>query len=258
MSIEIHQFICLSDNFGVLVHDNDTGATASIDAPDGAAIDAELARKGWRLSHILLTHHHLDHVEGAPLLKKRHPGVCIVGARKDAHRLSDVDLWVEEGDRVSVGAAIALVLETPGHTSGHLAYHFENDGAAFVGDTLFSLGCGRVFEGTMEQMLASLEKLAALPAPTKIYCGHEYTQANARFALTVDPHNAALIERARDVDALRRERRFTLPTTVAQERATNPFLRTDDIRLRQTLGLETSDAVDVFTRLREMKNGFAG
>jgi hydroxyacylglutathione hydrolase len=258
MSVEVHQFICLSDNFGLLVRDRETGATASIDAPDGETIDAEAARLGWRLTHLLLTHHHLDHVQGAPFLRARHTGLRIVGAREDAHRLSDVDVWVEEGDTVGVGASLARVLETPGHTSGHLAYHFARDGLAFVGDTLFSLGCGRVFEGTMAQMHASLDKLAALPAETRIYCGHEYTQANARFALTVEPGNPALRERAREVDALRQENRFTLPTTVARELETNPFLRVDEPSVKSALGLETADPVTTFGRLREMKNGFAG
>ena len=181
MSVDVHQFICLSDNFGLLLHDRETGATASIDAPDGEAIDAEATKRGWLLTHILLTHHHLDHVQGAPYLRARRPELRIVGARKDAHRLSDIDVWVEEGDTIGVGAAIGQVLETPGHTSGHLAYYFAEDSIVFVGDTLFSLGCGRVFEGTMEQMHASLQKLAALPDETSIYCGHEYTQANARF-----------------------------------------------------------------------------
>ncbi len=256
MGVELRQFICLTDNFGVLLHDEETGATASIDAPDGERIAEELARTGWTLTHILLTHHHADHVQGVGALKARYPGVCVIGPRKDAHRIADLDVLVGEGDRVEVGAARALVLETPGHTNGHIAYHFSDDEIAFVGDTLFSLGCGRVFEGTMETLHETLERLAELPPETKVYCGHEYTQANAVFALTVDPQNPLLASRAREVDELRGKGLFTLPTTIALECATNPFLRTQDPDVRRAMGMEDADADAVFTRMRERKNVF--
>jgi hydroxyacylglutathione hydrolase len=258
VGISVHQFICLSDNFGLLVHDEETGATASIDAPDGDAIAAEAARLGWRLTHLLLTHHHLDHVQGTARLKARYPGLIIVGARRDAHRLPGLELQVGEGDVVHLGAARAKVIEAPGHTSGHIVYHFEEGEAAFVGDTLFSLGCGRVFEGTMEEMYYTLEKLAALPPETRVYCGHEYTQANAKFALTVDPSNPLLIERAREADELLRAGKATPPTTIALENATNPFLRVDDPDIRRTMGLADADAVAVFAQMRERKNVFVG
>lgn len=257
MGVEIDQFICLADNFGLLIHEAQSGATASVDAPDGEAIADEAARRGWRLTHLLLTHHHADHVQGTATLKERFPELRVIGARKDAHRLPPLDLAVSAGDIVEVGAARARVIETPGHTLGHIAYHFADDDAVFVGDTLFSLGCGRVFEGTMDEMLRSLETLAALPAQTRVYCGHEYTQANGKFAHTVDPDNAALRARLREVDDLRARGAHTLPTTVAQERATNPFLRADDAHVKQAMGMAGADALTVFAEMRGRKNSFA-
>ncbi|QGM44647.1 hydroxyacylglutathione hydrolase [Methylocystis heyeri] len=256
MAVEIHQFICLDDNFGLLVHDGETGATASVDAPDGDAIAEEAKRLGWRLTHALLTHHHLDHIEGVPALRAAFPEIKVCGARKDAYRIDGLDVLVEEGDAIEIGAARALVLETPGHTTGHLAYHFSEDEAVFVGDTLFSLGCGRVFEGTMATMYGSLERLASLPDETRVYCGHEYTKANARFALTVDPENPSLADRAQNVDALRAAGRFTLPTTIMLERATNPFLRCEDPLVQRAMGMSDSDPVEVFAKMRERKNNF--
>lgn len=256
MGIEVHQFICLADNFGLLVHDSETGATASIDAPDGPAIAAELSRLGWRLTDILLTHHHLDHVQGVAELKAAYPQARVAGARKDAHRIAGLELKIGEGDVVNVGGASALVIEAPGHTAGHVLYHFEKDETLFTGDTLFSLGCGRVFETSMEVMYHSLSRIAEAPRETLVYCGHEYTQANARFALTVDPRNPLLIERAREVDALRLAGKATLPTTIALELATNPFLRAEDAEVQKALQMENADPVAVFAELRERKNKF--
>jgi hydroxyacylglutathione hydrolase len=256
MGVEIRQFICLTDNFGLLLRDSATGAVASIDAPDAAAIAAELSRLGWTLTDILLTHHHADHIQGVAGLKALYPEARVVGPRKDLGRIGGVDLPVGEGDVVAVGAAEARVIDAPGHTTGHILYHFENDDVLFVGDVLFSLGCGRVFETPMEVMHASLEKIAALPPQTRVYCGHEYTQSNARFALTVDPANPRLIERAREVETLRRAGAATLPTTIAQELATNPFLRADDPGLRRTTGLENAPPELVFATIREQKNAF--
>ncbi|MCC3245371.1 hydroxyacylglutathione hydrolase [Methylocystis sp. WRRC1] len=256
MPIEVVQFTCLTDNFGLLVHDVATGATASVDAPDGAAIAAEAERRGWPLTHLLLTHHHLDHIEGAEALKKRFPQMKIVGAKKDAHRLPPLDIAVGDGDVVMLGASRARVIETPGHTLGHVAYHFADDDAVFVGDTLFSLGCGRVFEGTMEQMRLSLETLANLPGETRIYCGHEYTQANAKFALTVDPENPVLLDRANSVNELRAAGKFTLPSTIALENATNPFLRVEDPLVKKAMGMDDANPFAVFAEMRERKNRF--
>lgn len=258
MSIEVAQFICLTDNFGLLIHDRETGATASIDAPEGEAIAAEAERRGWPLTHLLITHHHLDHIEGWEVLKKRFPGMKIVGSAKDAHRLPPLDQAVSDGDEVRLGASRAQIIATPGHTSGHVCYYFPDDAAVFVGDTLFSLGCGRVFDGTMEQMRHSLERIANLPRETRIYCGHEYTQANGRFAVTVDPENPALRDRIEEVARLRAAGEFTLPSTVALENATNPFLRVDDSKVKEAMGMAGADPFAVFATMRERKNSFAG
>lgn len=257
MPVEVAQFICLNDNFGLLIHDASSGATASVDAPDGAAIAAEAQTRGWALTHLLLTHHHADHIQGAGVLKQRFPAMTIVGAAADAHRLPPLDVAVRDGDRVAIGDAMARVIETPGHTLGHLAYVFDAAGVAFVGDTLFSLGCGRLFEGTAPMMRQSLEKLAALPDATKIYCGHEYTASNGAFAVTVDPDNPALRARMAEVAALRAASRFTMPTTVAKERATNPFLRAGETTVKQAMGLSGADADAVFAEMRARKNRFA-
>jgi len=256
MALQIHQFLCLQDNFGLLLRDESTGATASIDAPDGEAIAAEAKRLGWGLTHVLLTHHHLDHVEGAPALREAFPGIKVVGAKADVERLPPLDLAVVEGDEVAIGRSVARVIATPGHTMGHLAYYFLEDEAVFVGDTLFSLGCGRIFEGAPTIMYASLEKLAELPDETRVYCGHEYTQANGRFATTVDPENPMLKERIEEVAQLRAEGKFTLPTTIARERATNPFLRCEEVEVQAAMDMGGADPVMVFAKMREAKNVF--
>lgn len=257
MPIDVAQFVCLNDNFGLLAHDRATGATASIDAPDGAAIADEAERRGWPLTHLLLTHHHADHIQGARTLKERFPQMRIIGAASDAHRLPPLDLAVADGDEAALGASRARVFATPGHTHGHVAYFFPEDEVVFVGDTLFSLGCGRVFEGTMEEMRQSLERLAHLPRETRVYCGHEYTQANGRFALTVDPENSQLRERLAEVDALRAAGKYTLPTTIALENATNPFLRVADPLVKKAMGMADADPLSVFAAMRERKNRFA-
>lgn len=253
MAAEIRQFLLGSDNFGVLLHDPLSGATASIDAGDEAPILAALEATGWTLTHILVTHHHGDHIAAIPALKQR-TGAHVVGPARDAGRIPGIDEGVSEGDRVSVGTLAAVVLETPGHTSGHIAYHFPAEALLFAGDTLFAMGCGRLFEGSPAQMWASLQKLAALPEETLVYCGHEYTQANARFALTVDGQNPALVERAREVDETRRQGRFTLPTTIGLERRTNPFLRAGEPAVAAAVGLAGHPPVEVLAELRERKN----
>lgn len=255
MTLTIHQFPCLSDNYGYLIHVKDKGLTAAIDTPDADAILRELAFKGWHLTHILNTHHHHDHAGGNLALKAK-TGCAIIGPRADQARIPGIDVAVGDGDTVDLGGHIAQVFDVPGHTRGHIAYWFRTDGAAFVGDTLFSLGCGRLFEGTPEMMWRSLSKLLALPDETKIYCAHEYTQSNARFALTVEPHNEDLKRRAAEVDALRAQGRPTVPTTLALEKATNPFLRPNAADLRATLGLEGASDVEVFGETRARKDRF--
>lgn len=253
--LDIHQFPCLSDNYGFLIRDQATGLCATIDTPDAEAIDRELAARGWRLTHIFNTHHHADHAGGNLALKEKW-GCEIVGPRGEAARIPGIDRQVGEGDVVTLGDSVARVLDTPGHTAGHIVYHFADEGVAFVGDTLFALGCGRLFEGTPAQMWASLSKLKDFPDATRIYCAHEYTQANARFALTVDPDNEALRQRAEAIDARRARGEPTVPTTMMMERATNPFLRADDPRLQRKLGMEGADLVDVFAEIRKRKDNF--
>src|ERR1700690_3280745 len=213
MPAQIHLFPCLSDNFGVLIHDPETGATASIDAPEAVPVEAALQATGWRLTDILVTHHHADHTGGVAELKTRH-GCRVTAPRNEAARIPAVDATVGEGDTVKVGGLTARVLETPGHTAGHITYVFDQDRLAFVGDTLFSIGCGRVIEGTPEMMWASLLKLRALPDDTKFYCGHEYTDANIRFAKTIEPNNQALAVRAQEVTQLLAAGKPTIPATI--------------------------------------------
>lgn len=251
----IHLFPCLTDNYGFLLHDPETGHTATVDTPDAAAIENELASRGWKLTHILNTHHHWDHAGGNLALKEK-TGCLVVGPRPEAARIAGIDVAVGDGDTVVLGRHVAHVQETPGHTLGHIVYHFAEDHAAFVGDTLFSLGCGRLFEGTPAQMWASLRKLMQWPEDTRLYCAHEYTQNNARFALTLEPANQDLIARAAEVDALRARGLPTIPSTLAQEKKTNPFLRPESHALRATLGLMQASAVEVFAAARARKDRF--
>lgn len=250
----IHQFMCLEDNFGVLIHDPATGATASMDAPEAAPVLAALRQTGWKLTDILVTHHHKDHIGGIAEVKSQFPDARVVGPSKDRDRVPGADMYVTEGDRVKIGALTARIIETPGHTNGHIVYFFEEDEMLFAGDTLFALGCGRAFEQPGPVLHASLQKLAALPAETKIFCGHEYTLSNGRFALKVDPDNAALINRMADIEALRAQGKPTLPTTMALELKTNPFLRADDPAIQAQLNMRGADPAAVFTELRERKN----
>ncbi|MGX1198428.1 hydroxyacylglutathione hydrolase [Parvibaculum sp. MBR-TMA-1.3b-4.2] len=255
MSLEIHQFPCLNDNYGYLVHEPKSGATAAIDTPDAKAIEKALKEKGWTLTHILNTHHHYDHAGGNEELKAK-TGCTIIGPKGEAAKIPGLDRAVGDGDMVELGEARARVFDVPGHTAGHVAYYFEEDGVAFVGDTLFALGCGRLFEGTPEQMWTSLSKLMALPDDTIVYCAHEYTQANARFAVTVDPENTALAARAKEIDAKRARGEWTVPTTIGLEKATNPFLRAADPKLRHAIGLDAASDVEVFAETRHRKDNF--
>jgi hydroxyacylglutathione hydrolase len=254
MGFEIEQFLCLSDNLGVLVHDPSTGATAAIDAPEAAPILAVLAKRGWTLSDILLTHHHPDHVQGVPGLKAAFPHVRVCGPAAEAGQIGHLDRALRDGDAVMLGTYLAKVLSVPGHTRGHIAYWFEDDDILFAGDTLFAMGCGRAFEEPAEVLYQSLMKLAALPGKTRVYCGHEYTLANARFALTVDPNNTALRRRLDQVTAQRAAGELTLPTQIALERATNPFLRVEEPDIQRSLGIHGAPAATAFAALREAKN----
>jgi len=255
MPIQVHQFPCRSDNYGFLAHDPDQDLTACIDTPDADAINAGLEEKGWRLTHILNTHHHGDHTDGNLDLKERWACI-IVGASNDAERIPGIDQRVSDGDDYAFGDIAAKVFEVPGHTTGHIAFYFASENIAFVGDTLFALGCGRLFEGTPEMMWNSLQKLMALPDETVVYFGHEYTQANAQFALSVEPGNSQLAARSKEIDRLRAHGLPTVPTTIGLERATNPFVRPMSENLQTTIGLSGADLVSVFAETRRLKDNF--
>src|SRR5215467_1854189 len=248
-------FLCLRDNFGVLVHDPETQATAAIDAPEAPPVEAALKRTGWTLTDILVTHHHHDHTGGIEELKQRHR--CrVVAPDAEASGIPEVDETVREGDRVQVGSLEARVIETPGHTAGHISYFLPADKLAFVGDTLFSIGCGRVIEGTPEMMWNSLLKLRALPDDTDIFCGHEYTEANIRFALTIEPDNQDLRARAEEAKREVAAGRATIPTTIGEEKRANVFLRADVPAVAAAVGLAGKAAAQVFAEVRARKNKF--
>jgi hydroxyacylglutathione hydrolase len=252
---EIVTIPCRTDNYAFLLHDPATGATAVVDVPEAASIKAALAARGWTLTDILITHHHGDHVEGVEALRKA-TGARVWGAAADAHRLPPLDRALAEGDIVTIGGLTGHVIDVSGHTVGHVAFHFPQAGAVFTADSLMALGCGRLFEGSAPQMWESLLKLAALPPETLVCSGHEYTQANARFALTVDPENSALISRVKAIDAARAAHRPTVPSTLSEELATNPFLRAADPAIARHLDLEGADPVTVFARIRSLKDAF--
>ncbi len=253
--MKIVQFPCLSNNYGFLIHDPGSGATGAVDTPDADAINAQLAERGWQLTHILNTHHHPDHVGGNLELKQRWNCV-VVGPTADRTRIPGIDIALGEGERYRFGAFSARIFDVPGHTRGHIAYYFADAQVAFVGDTLFVLGCGRLFEGTPQQMWTSLQKLLTLPDETRIYCAHEYTQANARFALSVDPENEALRHRALDIDSKRAQSLPTVPTSIGEERRTNPFLRPMSESLRRTLAMPDASDTEVFAEVRARKDRF--
>jgi hydroxyacylglutathione hydrolase len=255
MPAQTELFLCLKDNYGVLLRDPATGATASIDAPESAPVEAALNATGWKLTDILVTHHHADHTDGIPALKQKYK--CrVVAPAEVAAKYSFVDQTVGEGDQVKVGSLVGSVLDTPGHTAGHISYWFHDDALAFVGDTLFSIGCGRVIEGTPEMMWNSLRKLRDLPDNTEIYCGHEYTLANIKFALTIEPNNAALKARAAEAADEVAKGRPTIPTMLGAEKKENPFLRADIAEVAAGIGMAGKPAAQVFAEIRARKNRF--
>ncbi len=255
MPLDLVTIPCLSDNYAFLVHDAETGETALIDIPEAEPILAELDARGWSLSHILITHHHWDHIGGLDTILERHKAK-VFGASADAGRLPPLDVALSEGDTLTIGNETATVIDVSGHTVGHIAFHFPQSGLAFTADSLMALGCGRVFEGTKPMMWDSLQKLAALPPETIVCSGHEYTAANAKFALSVDPENPALISRADEIAKARVEGRATVPSTLAEELATNPFLRAGTPELKSAIGMAEASDVDVFAELRTRKDNF--
>ncbi|MCR9262022.1 MAG: hydroxyacylglutathione hydrolase [Pseudomonadaceae bacterium] len=255
MTIEVVQIPCLNDNYGYLIHEPGSGLTATIDTPEVAPINAALEQRGWRLTHIFNTHHHFDHAGGNEALKEQW-GCTVVGADNDAARIPGIDQRVVDGDRFAFGDVEVTVFEVPGHTSGHIAFYLASQAMVFVGDTLFALGCGRLFEGSPQQMWSSLQKLMALPDETVVYCAHEYTQANAAFALSVEPDNPDLQKRSQQIDQLRAKGEPTVPTSIGLERATNPFVRPSSSGLRAQIGLESASDVEVFAETRRRKDNF--
>ena len=255
MSLELVTIPCLSDNYAFLARDAATGSVALFDIPEAAPILAELDARGWQLDQIFITHHHPDHVDGLAEVLSKHKAT-VTGCKEDAHRLPSLDVEVSEGDTVQIGSCAGTVIDVSGHTINHIAFHFPTGGVMFTGDSLMALGCGRVFEGTKPQMWNGLKKLINLPPETIVASGHEYTAANGRFALTVDPDNPALIKRMQGIADARAENRPTVPSVLAEELATNPFLRPEDPAIQAHLGMSGADAADVFTEIRTRKDQF--
>ena len=253
--LEIEPVPCLRDNYAWLVFDRGEGVCAIVDPSESEPVKRALESRGLKLTHILNTHHHPDHVGGNLALKEAF-GATVVGPGKDAARIPGIGVGVEEDDVYPLGSHAARVLEIPAHTRGHIAFWFERDMALFTGDTLFAMGCGRLFEGDPPTMWSSLSKLKALPEATRFYCGHEYTEANGRFALTIEPNNHDLVARMEEVLVMRAKGLPTLPATLGIEKKTNPFLRPDSTEIRRTLGLERATDVDVFAETRRRKDKF--
>lgn len=256
MTLELLIVPCLADNYAYLLHDAGSGTTAVVDVPEAAPVQQVLAERGWRLDTILLTHHHNDHIAGVPALAAA-TGAAVIGAAADAHRLPPLDTAVHPGQVIEVAGHRTEVLDAAGHTLGHIAFYMPRAGLLFSGDSLMSWGCGRLFEGSPAQMLATLERMAALPGDTLICSGHEYTEANGRFALSLEPGAPALRARMAEVQALRAEGRPTVPARLDLEQATNPFLRGTDPALKRALGLAPeASALAAFTEARARKDRF--
>ncbi len=255
MALDVIGIPVWNDNYAWLLHDPETGVCAVVDAPEAPPILNALDAQGWTLSLLLNTHHHPDHI-GANLDLKRLTGCTIVGPRADAARIPGIDVQVGEGDTVAVGASQATVWDTPAHTRGHITYVF--DGMAFVGDTLFVAGCGRLFEGTGDQMWTAMQRYAALPGDTRLYCAHEYTLSNLRFARSLEPQNPALIAAESAAQDARAAGRFTVPTTVEQERRINPFMRAGSAEMQSVVGMMDAPGGTVLTEVRRRKDHFRG
>ncbi|WP_407473890.1 hydroxyacylglutathione hydrolase [Sulfitobacter sp. PM12] len=255
MSFDLVTIPCLSDNYAFLLRDLTSGKVALIDVPEAAPITAKLDELGWTLTEIWLTHHHPDHIQGVPALIADHPA-RVIGAKADAERLPPLDAAYDDGQSFTFGAHTVDVIDVSGHTVGHIAFHVPAAKCVFTADSLMALGCGRLFEGTPAQMWDSLQKLMRLPADTTVCSGHEYTQSNAKFALTVDPENTALISRAREIDQARADGEPTVPSTLSTELETNPFLRPSDPGIRAQLGMVNATDTDVFAEIRARKDRF--
>lgn len=253
--LEIVQIPVLQDNYLYLIHEKNSGETAIIDPAVEDEIVVELEKRGWNLTHIINTHHHWDHT-GANLALKEKYGAKVIGPAADQDRIPGIDIAVGEGDEIFLGNCSANVFFVPGHTKGHIAYYFETAQALFSGDTIFSMGCGRLFEGTPDQMWRSISKLMSLPDDTLIYGAHEYTTANGEFALTLEPSNKDLVTRMTEVRALRSNNTPTVPTTMSLEKKTNPFMRPMSDEIQETLGMLGAPWPAVFAEIRSRKDNF--
>ncbi|MGR9115905.1 MAG: hydroxyacylglutathione hydrolase [Gammaproteobacteria bacterium] len=253
--LEIIQLPVLTDNYIYLLHDTISGKTAAVDPALAQPVLDELARRDWNLDFIFNTHHHGDHIGGNRELEQQ-TGCMIVGAKADSHRIPGIGIALADGDQFDLGEVNFKIFETPGHTSGHIVFYSAEENALFCGDTLFAMGCGRLFEGSAKQMWDSLKRLRDLPPDTKVYCAHEYTFNNGRFAQSVEPDNAALKARMSEVQRLRYGNQPTVPTTIAQERATNPFFRADEMSVKASMNMSNAPALDVFTEVRKRKDVF--
>lgn len=255
MPLVLETIPCLSDNYAYLLHDTTTGATALVDIPEAAPILAALDARGWTLNEVWITHHHDDHVQGLGKVLAAHPAP-VRGAAADAHRLPSLDVQVSDGDRFSFAGHEVQVMDVSGHTMGHIAYYVPDAAAVFTADSLMAMGCGRLFEGTADMMWASLSKLAALPPETEVCSGHEYTASNAKFALTIDPDNKDLMSRTKAIEAARAAGQPTVPSKLALELATNPFLRANDPDIRTRLAMQSASDAEVFAEIRARKDAF--
>lgn len=255
MTLTLVTIPCLKDNYAYLIHDPVSGETACVDVPEAAPILTELSARDWRLTDILITHHHSDHIDGVAELRAA-TGAMVLGAAADAHRLPPLDLALTEDSSFSIGSDFARVIDVPGHTVGHIAFYFADAGLAFTADSLMAGGCGRLFEGTAAQMWSSLSKLAALPPQTLICSGHEYTASNLRFAATLEPDNPALISRIDRVAAARGNGQATVPSTLSEELTTNPFLRPHQAQIRASVGMPHATDAETFAEIRKRKDRF--
>ena len=253
--LEIIQLPVLNDNYIYLLHETVSGETAVVDPAVAQPVLDMIKQKNWTLNYILNTHHHFDHV-GANLELKEQTNCTILASKIDQSRTPGIDRKLSHGDQIKLGSQVANIFETPGHTLGHIVYYFKDSHALFCGDTLFSMGCGRLFEGTAEQMWASIQQLKMLPKETKIYCAHEYTLANGKFALSLEPNNQQLIQRIQQVNQLRAQNQSTIPSTMKQELDTNPFLREKSLELQQSIEMIGRSDKEIFKKIRRLKDNF--